>query len=169
MASIRTCRPLTQFASILRQQGALGNRQISTYTAKRLPARAATNCRVLPHTISSFHTSPRRDDGERAPTDFGALDVLGNTPVPSTSIDVCMSDGFHLNSGARILDGAGVLLVGGEAFSWRPWLSRGEKRLLNKKGQWEVSNDTLGLLGLIWPRPGIYDHKCKYSVGVHID
>lgn len=83
------------------------------------------------------------------------MDILGNTPVPSTTVDICMSDGFQLNSGARIEDGSGVILVGGEAFQWRPWLPRGEPRLLNSKGQWEIPNDTLGLLSLIWPRPDI--------------
>lgn len=81
--------------------------------------------------------------------------MLGNTPIPSTAVDVCTSDGFHLNSGAKVLGGSGVLLVGGEAFSWRPWLVRGEKRLLNQKGQWEVPNETFGLLGLVWPRPDL--------------
>lgn len=152
-SSLRACR---QFASTLRQAPPNSLRPPTANTCIcRYPVRAATTPRAT--TIAShFHTSAPRSagDGEPPPTDFGALDVLGNTPVPSTSIDVCMSDGFHLNSGARILDGAGVLLVGGEAFSWRPWVSRGEKRLLNKKGQWEVPNDTFGLLSLIWPRPG---------------
>lgn len=65
-----------------------------------------------------------------------------------------MSDGFQLNSGARIIEGSGVILIGGEAFAWRPWLPRGEHRLLNAKGQWEIPNETLGLLSLLWPRPG---------------
>ncbi|KAI1777768.1 hypothetical protein F4818DRAFT_407888 [Hypoxylon cercidicola] len=143
-SSLRASR---QFASILRP---------GPPSSRRLRPTANTYRRAATSAASHFHTSaPRRADGERSPTDFGAMDVLGNTPVPSTSIDVCMSDGFHLNSGARVLDGAGVLLVGGEAFSWRPWLARGEKRLLNAKGQWEVSNDTLGLLGLLWPRPDL--------------
>ncbi|KAI1768753.1 hypothetical protein GGR53DRAFT_351304 [Hypoxylon sp. FL1150] len=151
-SSLRACR---QFASTLRQAPPSPLRLSTSSTANtcRHPVRAATTPRI---SASHFHTSaPRSAGDEPPPTDFGALDVLGNTPVPSTSIDVCMSDGFHLNSGARILDGAGVLLVGGEAFSWRPWLSRGEKRLVNKKGQWEVPNDTFGLLSLIWPRPDL--------------
>lgn len=84
------------------------------------------------------------------------MDVLGNTPVPSTIVDICMSDGFQLNSGARITDGSGVILVGGEAFEWKPWLPRGEPRLLNAKGQWEIPNESLGMLSLIWPRPGTF-------------
>ncbi|KAJ8121778.1 hypothetical protein ONZ43_g1852 [Nemania bipapillata] len=83
------------------------------------------------------------------------MDVLGNTPVPSTTVDICMSDGFQLNSGARIDEGSGVILVGGEAFVWRPWLPRGEHRLLNAKGQWEIPNESLGPLSLLWPRPDL--------------
>ncbi len=87
-------------------------------------------------------------------TDLSKLDVLGNTPIPSHAVDICMSDGFQFSNGAKIMDGSGVILVGGEAFTWRPWVARGERRLLNQKGQWEVPNETLGLFELIWPRPG---------------
>jgi len=80
------------------------------------------------------------------------MDVLGATPVPSTSIDGCMPDGFQLNNGIKILDGSGALLVGGEAFAWRPWGVA--KRLVNGKGQWEVHDGAFELLGLVWPRPG---------------
>ncbi|OTB20112.1 hypothetical protein K445DRAFT_71839 [Daldinia sp. EC12] len=92
---------------------------------------------------------------ESSRADLSALDVLGNTPVPATSVDVCTSNGFHLNSGARVTDGSGVLLINGEAFTWRPWVPRGERRLLNKKGQWEVPNEAFGLFGLLWPRPDL--------------
>ncbi|KAH8879851.1 hypothetical protein GQ53DRAFT_789033 [Thozetella sp. PMI_491] len=86
-------------------------------------------------------------------TDFSRMDMLGQTPVPSTSVDVCMPDGFALNSGAKILGGSGALLVGGEAFAWRPWTRA--KRLVNAKGQWEVPAEAFGLLGLVWPRPDL--------------
>ena len=87
------------------------------------------------------------------PTDFDQMDLLGATPAPSTSVDVCTSDGFHLNSGAKVLGGSGVLLVGGAAFVWKPWGVT--KKLVNGKGQWEVdSPKAFGLLGLVWPRPG---------------
>ncbi len=97
------------------------------------------------------------------PTDFEKMDVLGQTPVPSTSVDICYSDGFKFNSGTRIMDGNGALLVGGEAFVWRPWEARktqgsNAKRgefLVNEKGQWEVGDEAWGLLGLVWPRPGM--------------
>jgi hypothetical protein len=79
--------------------------------------------------------------------------------VPSTSIDACLWDGFHLNNGVKITQGAGVLLIGGEAFGWRPWdASKGKgkerKRLLNERGQWEVDDSAWGLLELVWPKPG---------------
>ncbi|KAI0546244.1 hypothetical protein F4679DRAFT_558376 [Xylaria curta] len=118
--------------------------------------RSTTNAKLFPpHQVASLHTTPRRRKGDLPPpTDFAAMDVLGNTPVPSTTVDICMSDGFQLNSGARIDDGSGVILVGGEAFKWQPWLLRGEHRLLNAKGQWEIPNEALGPLSVLWPRPG---------------
>lgn len=68
-----------------------------------------------------------------------------------------MSSGFKLNSGARVVDGSGVVLVGGEAFEWRPWLASpsGELRLVNRKGQWDIPAAALGLLSVIWPRPDL--------------
>lgn len=87
--------------------------------------------------------------------------MLGATPAPATSVEECMPDGFRLGGGAVVLDGAGALLVGGEAFEWRPWLRAGSEagagavpKLLNEKGQWEVPEGAFGLLGLVWPRPG---------------
>jgi NADH dehydrogenase [ubiquinone] 1 alpha subcomplex assembly factor 3 len=81
-------------------------------------------------------------------------------PVPSTSIDACLWDGFHLNSGVKIVGGRGVLLVAGEAFAWAPWEARsgsgnrGGRRLVNERGQWDVEDEAWGLLGLVWPKPG---------------
>jgi len=82
--------------------------------------------------------------------------------MPSTAIDACLWDGFHLNNGLKITSGAGVLLVGGEAFGWRPWDAgtgkgkNGGKRLLNAKGQWEVEDEAWGLLEVVWPKPGLW-------------
>ncbi|KAF4591466.1 DUF498 domain protein [Ophiocordyceps camponoti-floridani] len=87
------------------------------------------------------------------PTDFKAMDVLGNTPAPSTSVDVCMSDGFGLNSGITISGGDGALLVSGEAFVWRPWRVKGVMELVNEKGQFDVPDVAFGLFELLWPRP----------------
>ncbi|KAI0603131.1 NADH dehydrogenase 1 alpha subcomplex assembly factor 3 [Biscogniauxia sp. FL1348] len=157
---LRAMRPLGAVSSALRSQGFRGHcRQLSTSTrfTNYYPASAAATSQNRTRPIASFHTTSRRRKRERdgpPPTDFGALDVLGNTPAPSTSVDICMSEGFQLNSGVRITDGSGVLLIDGEAFKWQPWLVRGEKRLLNSKGQWEVPNESLAILDLLWPRPG---------------
>ena len=130
----------------------------ATSSLRPLPTAAA----IAPPT-AAFHSTPHRpnDRGERAESDLSKLDVLGNTPVPSNSIDICMSDGFKFNNGATVEDGSGAIVVGGEAFAWRPWLARGgggggknEKRLLNPKGQWDVPEESLSLFDLIWPRPG---------------
>lgn len=59
---------------------------------------------------------------EDTQTDFSVLDVLGGTANPSTSVDICMFDGFMLDSGLRIAEGDGVILTGSEAFVWRPWM-----------------------------------------------
>jgi hypothetical protein len=106
---------------------------------------------------------------EDTQTDFGALDVLRNTVAPATSIDACTGDGFALNNQMRI-SGCGILLIGGEAYRWRPWLREGRKegtvaeggtgddamtgRLLNGKGQWEVQEQAWGVLELLYPKPG---------------
>lgn len=137
----------------------------SARTSEPFLSRRRTWSRLeIPLAVAAFHSASAASDPKRrahnneeipdeAPiTDFARMDVLGATPVPSTSIDICMADGFQLNSGVKILDGSGVLLVGGEAFAWRPW--KVDRRLVNVRGQWEVSSEALGLLGLVWPRPG---------------
>ncbi|WYZ39838.1 hypothetical protein EsH8_IV_000179 [Colletotrichum jinshuiense] len=109
---------------------------------------------------SQFHTIPCRLEKKKAKdyqgaTDFSEMDVLGNTPIPSTSIDACVPDGFHLNSGVKIMDGDAALLIGGEAFAWRPWEAKGTKKLINAKGQFELPAEAFGLLELVWPRPDL--------------
>lgn len=81
--------------------------------------------------------------------------MLGSVPVPSTSVDVCMHDGFGLNSGITIAGGDGALLVNGEAFAWRPWEVSGKMKLVNEKGQFEVPAEAFGLFDVLWPRPGM--------------
>ncbi|OAR02256.1 hypothetical protein LLEC1_05771 [Akanthomyces lecanii] len=107
----------------------------------------------------SLHTTSRLDkqkkSQEHVPASFKDLDVLGNTPVPSTSVDVCMYDGFGLNSGITITDGDGALLVDGEAFTWRPWAITGAMRLLNDKGQFDVPAEAFGVFDMLWPRPDL--------------
>ncbi|KAJ4011288.1 hypothetical protein NW752_007176 [Fusarium irregulare] len=107
-----------------------------------------------------FHVVPsRRKDqqppAQPPPTDFGELDVLGNTPAPSTSVDVCMYDGFGLNSGITITGGNGVLLIDGEVFKWRPWEAKGSMNLVNKKGQFELPPNAFALFDLLYPRPDL--------------
>jgi hypothetical protein len=81
-----------------------------------------------------------------------------------------MNDGFALDNTMRIR-GSALLLVGGEAFRWKPWLRQDRKegtvadggvgddamtgRLLNAKGQWDVPNEAWGLLELVYPKPGM--------------
>ena len=82
------------------------------------------------------------------------MDVLSHTPAPTSSIDACLSDGFHLDNGVKI-NGSGVLIVGGEAFAWRPW-GKGEKRLINERGQWDAGGEGgWGVLEVVWPKPGM--------------
>lgn len=127
-----------------------------------------------PRSPKSRRESPSE---ENAQADFASLDVLRNTVQPATSIDACTSEGFALNNNMRIA-GCGVLLVGGEAYRWRPWLnSQGKRgsveedaadsdamtgRLLNAKGQWEVPDDAWGLLDLVWPKPGTFPSSHVY-------
>lgn len=137
-------------------------------------------------TIRNLHVTVRRtaapkskDRGpksqEETQTDFGAMNVLGGMPPPTTGVDTCMEDGFALNSGLKV-SGSGVLLVAGEAFKWRPWLREGRKegtigsggvgddnkgvksmggKLQNPKGQWEVDAAAWGILDLAWPKPDL--------------
>lgn len=121
--------------------------------------------------LPAFQVSPKPKSHDRGPpssedtqTDFGSLNVLGNTPAPSTSIDACLWDGFHLNSGVKIVGGSGVLLVAGEAFTWKPWeASDGERklRMVNEKGQFDVPDEAWGLLELVWPKPGTLSPRSK--------
>jgi len=83
------------------------------------------------------------------------MDVLGSTPPPATAIDACLADGFHLSNGVKITGGAGVLLVAGEAFSWRPWRASDGGRMLNSRSQWEVDAAAWGVLDLVWPKPDL--------------
>ncbi|KAI0165912.1 hypothetical protein GGR57DRAFT_141807 [Xylariaceae sp. FL1272] len=161
MASLfRAARPVYGAAanSFLRSSAPSLNSLLTAATKSTLPSSNTTIPNYSSSPTARFHQTARHGQNqsdEPPQTDFAAMDVLGNTPVPSTAVDICMSDGFQLNSGAKILDGSGVILVGGEAFKWQPWLPRGEHRLLNAKGQWDIPNESLGLLSLLWPRPDL--------------
>ncbi|KAH9828065.1 Protein of unknown function (DUF498/DUF598) [Teratosphaeria destructans] len=112
---------------------------------------------------------------EDTQTDFNEMDILSSTPPPSTGVDACLETGFALNSGLKVT-GAGVLLVAGEAFKWRPWAKEGRKagtigaggkgdddkgvrsiggKLLNQKGQFEVDKSAWGVLDIVWPKPDL--------------
>lgn len=103
------------------------------------------------------------------------MDILSNMPAPTSAIDACMADGFALNSGLKVT-GSGVLLVGGEAFRWRPWAREGRKegtigaggtgddnkgvksmagKIKNAKGQFDVDRQAWGVLDLVWPKPDL--------------
>ncbi|KAL7918315.1 hypothetical protein ACQKWADRAFT_304511 [Trichoderma austrokoningii] len=126
--------------------------------ASSRPATYTQPLRNTLHTSSSLLKSRSRSDRapeSPPPTSFNELDVLGSVPVPSTSVDVCMHDGFGLNSGITIEGGDGALLVGGEAFAWRPWEVRGERRLVNERGQFELPREAFGLFDMLWPRPDL--------------
>jgi NADH dehydrogenase [ubiquinone] 1 alpha subcomplex assembly factor 3 len=135
--------------SLLRQQ----QQAISLSTARWFHASA----RSLAAPKSKDRGPASKEDTQ---TDFGALDVLGGMPPPTTGIDACMEDGFALNNGSRIT-GAGVMLVGGEAFKWRPWIreedgsNSSNNKLKNAKGQWEADKMVWGALDLVWPKPDL--------------
>ncbi|RJE17508.1 hypothetical protein PHISCL_10154, partial [Aspergillus sclerotialis] len=129
------------------------------------------------HTVKPNNTD--RDRGPRSTedtqTDFTSLNVLGSIPAPTTAIDATLESGFQFNNGLRVGNGDGVLLVGGECFSWRPWLGSASEdkggnvegegndskkeelkmRMVNRKGQFEVDESVWGLLGIVWPRPDL--------------
>lgn len=135
------------------------------------------------HQMSSLFEPSRppksRDRGpvskEDTQTDFNAMNILSNTPAPSTAIDSCTPDGFALNSGLKVT-GSGVMLVGGEAFKWRPWARESHKadaigasgdgdddkgvasmagKVMNARGQFEVDRQAWGILDLVWPKPDL--------------
>lgn len=128
--------------------------------------------RILPRAHPQKPRNVDRDPEatERTETDISSLNVLGNIPAPTTAIDACLDSGFQFNNGVNVTNGDGVLLVNGEAFSWRPWLGASGygagagaevedkkalmKKMVNAKGQFEVDEAVWGLLGLVWPRPG---------------
>lgn len=129
---------------------ALGFRSGLTTTTRQLHTRSRLGRR---QDTNANNAVPKQ---ETTASDLDRLDIMGAVPVPSHSVDLCMADGFQLNSGVEIGGGSGVLLVGGEGFAWQPWLAgdRG-KRLVNSKGQWDIAEESLALLSLVWPRPDI--------------
>ncbi|KAL1305662.1 hypothetical protein AAFC00_007256 [Neodothiora populina] len=153
---------------------------MSTWKQTKLPTHTRSFAVSTRGCASRTSNAPKsRDRGpaseEDTQTDFAAMNILGNTPAPTTAIDACASDGFALNNGMKIIE-AGVLLVGGEAFKWKPWIREGRKegtigagavgdddkgvmsrggKLLNAKGQFDVTDECWGLLELVWPKPDL--------------
>ena len=98
---------------------------------------------------------------ESTQTDFSAMDVFSSAPAPTASVDACISDGFHLDNGVKISGGSGLLLVSGEAFAWRPWeAAHNGRRLINRRGQWDVGEEAWGVLRCVWPKPG--ELRCSF-------
>lgn len=131
-------------------------RQIPTAYSTRIALPATVSLGLTPRLLHTSTPHRKRDDkqSQPKPATIQDLDMFGNTPPPSTSVDVCMHDGFGLNSGVTISDGNGALLVNGEAFSWRPWELVTDKKLGNAKGQFVLPEESLSTLDLLWPRPG---------------
>ena len=130
----------------------------------RLISREMSSTQLLSFPSSAPKNTDRGPTStENTQTDFSAMDVFSHTPVPSASIDACLTDGFHLDNGVKITGGSGLFLVSGEAFAWRPWEIGGRGRLLNLRGQWDTGDSAQsgknpvgawGLLELMWPKPG---------------
>ncbi|KAL7783613.1 hypothetical protein V8C37DRAFT_396985 [Trichoderma ceciliae] len=166
-------RGVLQFHNSLRATRAIiRSSSVHLYPRLAVPASIASHISTdtqVPHNLTlnppfcrPFHTIPslskRRNDAppdSPPPTNFNELDVLGSVPVPSTSVDVCMHDGFGLNSGITISGGDGALLASGEAFAWRPWEVSGKMKLVNEKGQFELPKEAFGLFEALWPRPDL--------------
>jgi len=160
------CFSPRSFQCVLRADFSNRSRQLrpSTASSQHYPGSYLRSTASSNRHTRTFHTSraafSRPKSTDRGPpstedtqTDFANLDVLGNTPAPTTSIDACTSEGFHLNSGLK-MSGCGALLIGGEAFRWQPWAQQNGK-LKNQKGQWEVGKEVWGLLDLVWPKPDL--------------
>ena len=157
--SLQTSQPTLRIGR--RPLGPSRGCQLKTFGKNRCSAHCfstSTTCTSSPIPKTSDRGPVSSEDTQ---TDFGSMNVLGNTPAPTTAIDACLHDGFHLDNGLKISGGSGCLLVAGEAFSWRPWDagSRGKSvekgRMINMKGQWDVEKEAWGVLDLMWPKPGM--------------
>ncbi|TID15938.1 hypothetical protein E6O75_ATG08996 [Venturia nashicola] len=136
----------------------------------RLPRSNNYICRRCLHNTRNLNVSSPPKSRDRGPaskedtqTDFGALNVLGGTPPPATSIDATTNDGFAFSNNTKI-SGTGVMLVSGEVFRWRPWVREKssndvdgvqKRTLLNAKGQWDVDETAWGVLDIVWPKPDL--------------
>lgn len=128
------------------------------------PSRSNTHiarpARMIPRSHAPKPTTHDRgpQSREETQTDFEALNVLGNVPLPATAIEMTLDTGFHLNNGLKVSGGDGVMLLGGEAFAWRPWkgtVDGTRAGMVNARGQFEVEEAVWGLLDVVWPRPDL--------------
>ncbi|TLS30524.1 hypothetical protein PpBr36_03678 [Pyricularia pennisetigena] len=136
----------------------------STHPSAGQASRMLHTTAPRPARVSQQHQRGAQPPEEREAgtggTDMGSLDVLADAPEPEFSISACLADGFRLANGTTVRD-SGLLLVDGEAFSWRPWGDQAPSspnlKLVNAKGQWELPNpeEALAVLGLVWPRPDL--------------
>lgn len=148
------------------QRSFLASTQLPVWAQRTPQASAAAQSRLLHASLAPLaqvsssnqpHRKPKPlgvDESLSKRADFNQLDILGDVPESPTSVDRCLRDGFDLVGGAQIRDGDGVLLLNGEAFRWRPWVEKGDKKLIAKEGYWEVPRGAFGALGVVWPRPG---------------
>jgi len=164
----RSIRCLSQCLQPMPNRAVAPSSSIRATLRQTFTPRSRAPIRCLHTTRPAFMQSKPPKTRDRGPksdedtqTDFSQLDVLRNTVAPATSIDACTSDGFALNNQMRI-SGSGILLIGGEAFRWWPWVKEGSVdskgamtgKLLNSKGQWDVQQQSWGALELVYPRPG---------------
>jgi NADH dehydrogenase [ubiquinone] 1 alpha subcomplex assembly factor 3 len=141
---------------------------LSHLSPRRYNSNEIRSSRMVPRAHTNKPTSADRGPADENQTDINSLNVLGTAPPPTTAIDACLGTGFQFNNGIEVRNGDGVLLVGGEAFAWRPWLSgstdagsgpgtrtdEAKAGMVNRRGQFEVDELVWGLLGVLWPRPG---------------
>lgn len=139
----------------------LPSRVDSPQPLKRVQEQQAQVSRHNPYAPTHHDRGPRSTEDTQ--TDFDAMDVLGHVATPATSIDACTTDGFHLNNGVRVTGGSGIVLVGGEAWSWKPWEvlngspeARKIGDLLDaRRGILHLPQESLGLLELLYPKPDL--------------
>lgn len=156
-----------------RQQALRGSRHATVaHPEHRRQSLTTTSPLSMPAPPKSKDRGPASKEDTQ--TDFNQMNILSNTPAPTTGIDACQTDGFALNSGLKVI-GSGVMLVGGEAFKWSPWIKEGRVegtigegaqgndvkgvksrggRLTDSKGLWAVDEAAWGVLKVVWPKPG---------------
>ncbi|KAK2810841.1 hypothetical protein FQN50_002664 [Emmonsiellopsis sp. PD_5] len=169
-------RPITQNTPIHLSHNHPPPRPFST-----TPTPSKKNAKPTPTTTPTPTNTPRAarnrppvtttdvpDDPSDSP--LNSLNVFADIAAPTTAIDACLDDGFHLNNGVKVMGGDGCLLVDGEVFRWRPWEGGNNNKvggrggggdkggmgvMVNEKGQWDVSEEVWGVLKLVWPKPDL--------------